>query len=73
MREQGLSEALESFPSPSHTGRHEGGEAADFVFGEVTTILHAMSSMSTERGLLRYLGAIQARSPSMPAVGTGNL
>ena len=58
---QGLSAALESFPSPSHTlteGGHTAGEAADYVFGEVTTILQAVSG---ERGLLRYLAAIQVR------------
>ena len=63
--EQGLSAALESFPSPSHTlieGGHTAGEAADYVFGEVTTILHAVSG---ERGLLRYLAAIQVRRQSV--------
>lgn len=58
---QGLSAALKSFPSPSHTlteGGHTDGEAADYVFGKVTAILH---NVSGGIGLLPYLAAIQVR------------
>lgn len=66
---QGLSDALRSFPSPSHTlteGGHTDGEAADYVFGKVTAILH---NVSGGIGLLPYLAAIQVRIREVRNVG----
>lgn len=67
---EGLRGALESFPSPAHTladGGHTDGEAADYIIGEVTDTLRHISG---ERGLLRYLGALQhtAASPHFRAI-----
>lgn len=67
---EGLQAALESFPSPSHTlseGGHRNGEAADYVVSEVTETLRHVSG---ERGLLRYLGALQQSrgSPHFTAI-----